>query len=444
MTAGRNIEINHDVDWIQDEDDNVIGYQRDPKTQVAIATWTDDTYSALRTPAGGSVGVGKTYLSGASKVFGAGSAGNTIGAGTTIVTQIPAEFDFVGVQLLYQNQSASAIVVSKAVVASTPTHQDTGATSTWQNVTFAGAVSGTVPALASGASADVVGGYLLSDFVPCTSVPRTDDATKRPLLQCRSYFAAAGNGAVVGGTDFAAFNAGAVSYGRQFASRTPAGDVTATFTATQQPLEGGSWVVPSTVIFHYPAATKTLLVCADSLSKGHLTTAGATAWPTLSAGMLRLAGKRFGVNNAAWTGQTQPASALMVKALVPITTPDYCAFFGWSPNDGSAQSAFDSGYARVIDLISFCRKNNVEPIICTSGPVNGLTAPQNAMRAANNLRLIALATGSGVRVFDFASVIEDPTNRSQILPAYSHGDGTHYNDAGHFAMANLATSVLSI
>jgi len=58
MTAGRNIEINHDVDWIQDEDDNVIGYQRDPKTQVAIATWTDSTYSALRTPAGGSVAVG--------------------------------------------------------------------------------------------------------------------------------------------------------------------------------------------------------------------------------------------------------------------------------------------------------------------------------------------------------------------------------------------------
>jgi len=58
MTAGRNIEINHDVDWIQDEDDNVIGYQRDPKTQVAIATWTDGTYAALRTPAGGSVAVG--------------------------------------------------------------------------------------------------------------------------------------------------------------------------------------------------------------------------------------------------------------------------------------------------------------------------------------------------------------------------------------------------
>jgi len=66
MTAGRNIEINHDVDWIQDEDDNVIGYQRDPKTQVAIATWTDGTYSALRTPAGRSVAVGGGAVTGQS------------------------------------------------------------------------------------------------------------------------------------------------------------------------------------------------------------------------------------------------------------------------------------------------------------------------------------------------------------------------------------------
>jgi len=50
MTANRNIEINHDVDWLQDEDDNVIGYQKDPKTVVRIPS-----FDPLSSPAGGTV-----------------------------------------------------------------------------------------------------------------------------------------------------------------------------------------------------------------------------------------------------------------------------------------------------------------------------------------------------------------------------------------------------
>lgn len=388
-----------------------------------------------------SPGLQGMYLSGASKVFGAGSAGNAIGAGNSIVTQHPAEFDFVGVQLLYQNQSASAMTVSKAVVASTPTHQDVGSTSTWANVTFAGAASGVCPASPSGATVDIIGGYLLSDFVPLPSVARTDDTSKTPLVQCRSYFAGAGNGTTVAGGDFAAWNAGPASYGRQFAARTPTGDATATFTATQQPLEAGTWVVPQTVIFHYPQTTKTVLVCGDSLSKGHLTTGGATSWPAVMTGAARAAGKRMAANNAAWTGQTQAASASLAKVLTQATQPDICVLFGWSPNDGALQAAFDAGYARVIDFVSHCRKLGVLPVVCTSGPVNGHTGAENLRRRANNARILALKA-IGVSVLDFATVLENPADTSQILPAYSQGDGTHYSDAGQIAMGIYASAAL--
>ena len=61
--------------------------------------------------------------SAASKIFGIGSGGTAISAGTTLVTQHPAEFEFVGVRLLYTNQSAGAITVTKARIASTAAHQ---------------------------------------------------------------------------------------------------------------------------------------------------------------------------------------------------------------------------------------------------------------------------------------------------------------------------------
>lgn len=380
-------------------------------------------------------------LVGASKTFGVGSGGTAIGAGTTLVTQHPAEFDFVGVQLLYQNQGASPITVTKARIAATPTHQDTGATATWLDGTFSGAASGVVPASPSGAASDTLSGYLLSDYIPLLSVARTDDATKTRLAQARSYFAAAANGLSVNAGEIAAWNAGPAAYGRQFAARAPAGDATATFTTSQQPLEAGTWIVPATILFHYAAGVRTIATCGDSLTKGHLTTGSATSWPSLMSGMLRTAGKRYASNNLAWTGQTLAASHAAGKLMVAAMKPEFLSFFGWSPNDALAasvtQATFDAGYSRAVEMLSFCKRNGVVPIVCTSGPYNALNASQNTMRIANNARLLLLRDAGAV-VFDFAAVLENPANTAQINPTYNQGDGLHYNDAGHVAMATEA------
>lgn len=385
-------------------------------------------------------------LSGASKTFGVGSGGTAISLGTTMVTQHPAEYAFVGAQLLYENQSGSSYTITKARCASTATHQSIASTETWYDATFSGSASGTVAASPSGAGSDIQGSFLLSDFIPVISVARTDDTTKTPLLQVRSYFAAAANGLSVGATDIATWNAGTAAYNRQFAARAPAGDVTATFTASQQPLEAGTWIVPATVVFHYAQPVRTILVCGDSLSKGHLTTGGATSWPAILTGALRTAGSRIVCHNMAWTGQTQSASITRSKLVSNVLKPDYAAVFGWSPNDALAasttQATFDAGYSRALEHVSWCRRNGITPILCTSGPWNSLDAARNTMRRANNARLLALRN-YGVIVFDFASVLEDPSNNAQILPAYNQGDGLHYNDAGHAAMAAVALSTLT-
>jgi hypothetical protein len=141
-------------------------------------------------------------LSGASKTFGVGSGGTAISLGTTMVTQHPAEYAFVGAQLFYENQSGSSYTVSKARCASTATHQSIASTETWYDATFSGSASGAVAASPSGSASDTQGSFLLSDFIPVISVARTDDTTKTPLLQVRSYFAAAANGLSVGATGY--------------------------------------------------------------------------------------------------------------------------------------------------------------------------------------------------------------------------------------------------
>jgi hypothetical protein len=430
-------QITNDVRWVVNERDEIVGAQVGGRAASLVS--------------------GGGTLAAASKTFGIGSGGTAVGAGTTLVTQHPLDFAIVGVQGLWTNQSGAPITVTKAVAASTPVHQDIASTATWKNFTFAGSASGVVPASPGGAGSDIRSGYLLSDYLPILSVPRTDDTTKTPLLQVRTYFAAAGNGLSTSAGEIAAWNAGPAAYGRQFAARAPAGDMTATFTASQQPLEAGTWVLPTMLICYFADGVKSVAVVGDSLSKGHLTTGGATSWPAVTTGMLRVnAGKRYGFNNVSWTGQSQAASISVGKELVAQVKPDYMCFFGWSPNDLSAaataaattvpllstalsQATFDDGYSRAVEFGQWLVKEGIKPVVCTSGAWNTMTSAQNAMRRANNTRLLALRS-LGWIVIDFASVIDNPANTDQINPTYNQGDGLHYNDAGHVAMATLAAA----
>ena len=42
-----------------------------------------------------------------------------------------------------------------------------------------------------------------------------------------------------------------------------------------------------------------------------------------------------------------------------------------------------------------------------------------------------------------ASAVRNPADTRQILPAYNYGDGTHYVDAGHQAIADAVVTVLA-
>lgn len=365
--------------------------------------------------------------------------GTAVSSGLTIINQIPSAQPFYAVQLVYANWGGSTITLNAAKVSSSPTHQNDGTALTWANVTFSGATSGTVPAAVSGSGNDIVPGMLVSDVIPLTSVARTDDITKQPLLQVRTYSSGASSALSIGATDIADFNAAGVITGAQWAARIPAGDLVTTITAFQ-PLEAGTWISPATVKFFYSSEGFTVATVGDSLTRGQASSGGASGWPTRLQQLQPIPDTRLNIANFGWSGQTHAASMLMAKQVISVVKPNALSFFAWSPNDGAASDGImDATWARTLEIIELCRQNGVIPIVCTSGPVNAYTTQQDARVKAQNARVRALPN----IVFDFASVLEDPTDTSNILTAYDSGDGLHYNNAGYQAMADVADAVLS-
>lgn len=365
-------------------------------------------------------------------------AGNNVSADMTIVTQQPALSEFYGVSLLYANYStAGPITITIAKCAAAPTHQNDGTALSWVNVLFSGSATVTIPA-ATGTGNDIVPSVVMSDFINIASVARTDDTTKLPLLQTRSYGAAAWSAVNAGAGDLANFNANSASGGAQFGSRIPSGDQVTTIVA-QIPVETGTFLNPVAVKFYYSKKSFTLLSVGDSLTRGQGSTSNALGWPKRVQGLLKTARINYNSCNFGWSGQKIQASHSIAKNLISLK-PNALSFYAWSPNDGiTTQALMDTYWASTLELAEICRQNNIIPILCTSGPVNSYTSAQNTIRVSQNNRIRA----SGITYIDIDSVIANPANPAQILPAYDSGDGLHYNDAGYAASANLGASIMS-
>ena len=76
-----------------------------------------------------------------------------------------------------------------------------------------------------------------------------------------------------------------------------------------------------------------------------------------------------------------------------------------------------------------------------SSPTPGVYTPENeAKRQAVNRWIRTTREFDGVADYDLA--LRDPSNRTQLFPAYNFGDGIHPNDAGHEALARAIASAL--
>lgn len=426
-------QVNNGPFLTDDEGRKIVGFKNPDGTEHYFGVqYSASDAVALRSASRGTCSTQKPFS----------YAGQAVSSGVTLVTQHAADDYFYAVQLFYGNWGGSTYDITTAKIAATPTHTDLGNTATWLTVTFPSAA--TCP-VSSGAGNDIVPGLLVSNVIAVQSVARTDDTTKKPLLQCRTYYAAAASAGQVGASDIASFNASSASNGFQYASRSPAGDQTGTFTASQQPLETGTWIAPMAVKFFYTSRSFLLACVGDSLTRGQGSTANANGWPIrVTSNISRTTGIKATAANFAWTGQTHAASIEYAKTVITTFKPDALTFFAWSPNDAAAgshtQAIFDAAWSRTLEIVELCRQNRITPVICTSGPWNSLNAAEDARRQEQNIRVRSLANLAVI--VDVASVIENTSDRSEINSAYDSGDGLHYNNAGYAAIASVAYTAL--
>lgn len=380
---------------------------------------------------------------------------STGGVAKTYDVQIPAKRAFRGVRFVLMNLNTAVANYTAMRCGSAPKHLDSyGDEITWwpDLLTVNGASTFAVPVAKAGATANhVIPGIAITDFVPLAPIARTDRPSGKPLVRVRARCASEVQKVYSVGSPYAPdWNAyvgldgmviGSYQATTDFATSAPTDHV---YTVT----EGGGYVQPTTALFAYDDPGLQVWAFGDSIVQGNGSSVGASAangvlgWPTL----VHLQQSRIDCLNMAVTGQKTVDSLAIMKTMLAATDdlPAYVAIKAYSPNDGTpTQSLIDQQWGRILDACSYASTKGVHVLLFNCPPVNAWTSGQHALREEINARCTALAAQwDQLTLIDAASIVADPANARQILAAYDYGDGTHYLDAGHQAIADAVVAAL--
>lgn len=369
--------------------------------------------------------------------------------GKVINSQIPAAAAFYGCRLVYLNfDTAAVMAIDGAKVAPSTATGGAGASAnnsalTFSSfVTFSGSQSVNVPQATTGAGGQIIPGVAVSDFVPVTSLPRTDVVSAPPLLRIATHFAPSASPTThpsYNGTNYTNFNLLPGNPGFNYGNNQYTGTL-ATLTSTAQPtfdIYGGQQN-PISAIFYYSTRVASLVAFGDSLVQGGTTSTLMDGWPAYATWRSYGTTSPMEVSSLATSGQQSVDTFAILKAYVAQYKPQYVSFKAWSPNDGDTQAIYDTTWGRTLDAIEYCRLNGVTPVVLTSGPAAGMTWSRIK---AQNARVMALP--AYVKKVDVGALINDPSNDGTIRAAYSAGDGTHYTVAAYQAIADAVISAVA-
>jgi len=392
---------------------------------------------SVQTPVGS---LGLLPLPGFSTI--AGDATN----GVIINTQLPSTCaSFYGVRLIYLNgDTVNTQAYDGVKVAGAPKSISGGNSSlTFSSfVTVNGSQSFAVPVAVTGAGGQVIPGQTVTDFIPVSSVARTDTVGAPLLLRVASHLAPSANSTShpnYNGTNFTNYNALAANpgliYGTYNFSGT--GATLAQLTSNgNSVLNSGGTENPFAAVFYCNGQTTDVWAFGDSIWQGHGTTsnlAGITEYLTFNSytNPTQWVGSNF-----ATSGQTTVDTwARLKKALGAAAAanqlPKYILIKGWTPNDTpiNTQSTYNQTWAYVTDMVNYALQVGVQPIVSTAPFASGYTC---SYIQTNNARVMALP--ASVRKVDLFNLW---TPGCTWNASYNSGDGIHPNDAGTSAAANL-------
>jgi len=394
--------------------------------------------------------------------------------GSTWHTTIALEGDFDAVRLVYLNDGTSgSFTVTSAVLAVTASASDplnpvdgTGAAGLWVPVTF---TNGGAPksyweqtqaqpqpspvttitlnnAIAGGnvaAGGDGLGvadkAVTYSDWIPLSSLPRSDGSGKFPLLMVRHY-CGSGTPRPTGGiyTGSAWDNA---SNGRVQHNYTNAGDCVSNpgaFTSTT-PV---SSMIFALVQVLSRARTVVGMIVGDSLSQGTGTSTGLSSFVAQAFMQLSTPAMPMQLVSSAFGGMAPNDYFFNAHALLDEVRPNVVVIqiSGRGGGTYSTPAAARACWTRALEFARRVRSLGGVPVFYAPPPDSSETTTTDPNRLLING--LALQAGQqGTFVVDGSALLGLPGNPMTLDPRYTN-EGVHPNDAGHAVMAGVFVPML--
>jgi lysophospholipase L1-like esterase len=371
------------------------------------------------------------------KVYRPGGAtgGNTL----THSVLATAEGPFTGGVLIVLNTTNTPKTVTSAIVAPSSVFNDdinpldsVGAAQGW--TTVAGG-PWTVPA-ATVTGSNGVPGILEIPFT-VSSIARTDNATRPPILMARIYAATTGGltSGTPSGAEIDAFNT-ALSPARRWASFWRSGDAVsapATFTA---PTKGLPAI--AAVEFQHAVNVKTIAAGGDSIVQGVAGTAVYLSWAQRAAAALSTLSAPVSAVNCGFQGQTVEQALASLDAYVSVMRPHIVCVPCYSVNNTQTAPALAAALNAGLAFANKCQRSGMQPVLFTGLPSN-LSAGTDALRLATNTSI----RNAGFPFIDFDAALSDGATPARISVANNSGDNVHPNETGQALMGTTAQAVLA-
>ena len=345
-----------------------------------------------------------------------GRMSTTVGTtSTTYQTAVSVPGNVIAVRLVFGNtsnadvtidgisfgssQTASALGVASGVTAS-------GTTVALTAGTFGGSAAGTMPANAASDRAANPTWYR-SDWQQFAGAVRTDGGT-RTIIMARAYLAGSGCPSA-GAGGFRAFTE--ASHGQLFAvSYSNGGGNLLTGSLTGGPDPGQSPIVG----IEYMTDSRVIRVAhfGDSIDEAG---GGASVfdfgWGDTTAQLLNATGYPVIWENQGWSGQTSAEyfarwQTYIASCVAASQYPDIAIYKPNSPNDSASAAGNDAAKYRAVQFIDACRRYGIYPVLVTSTPINGISAPNDLLRKLINTWTRSMRT-THVGVIDMDLVTSD-------------------------------------
>jgi hypothetical protein len=248
-----------------------------------------------------------------------------------------------------------------------------------------------------GPSSNTMASFLISDWAPCSSVPRADGGT-RPLLLIRIYMP---GDATHTWTWFGVPTSGSFQDGSAFQIQACRGRIlqaaysfSDNIAVLNDSFAFGAGTVKMPWFFVQVRSRQggmTVMNVGDSITEDTYVADTVSSWGHRAACDASSITQPVQSINVGFSGQTSQQYWKLARNILTVIKPDVLTYIPFTQNDlaRTRRTSFDQ-LAHTQDVLDYCQQNLIEPVLWTGSPVETLTPTQDLERRFVNTATIAM------------------------------------------------------